>query len=203
MKKFFALLSTIIIAVSMNATGAQAAVKTNDMAPDFTLTDSNGQSHSLTDFRGKYVVLEWVNFDCPFVKKHYVPGNMQQLQKDMTAKDVVWLSINSSAPGKQGNYSAGEVNQIIENSGAQPTAYLFDPDGTVGKLYGAKTTPHMFVVGPEGILRYQGAIDSIPSFDSADIPKAQNYVVAAIEELAAGQAVSNPSTTSYGCSVKY
>ncbi|MBZ0166074.1 MAG: thioredoxin family protein [Candidatus Omnitrophica bacterium] len=203
MKKFIALFSMIIMAVLMTVTGAQSAVKTNDPAPDFTLTDSNGQSHSLTDFRGKYVVLEWVNFDCPFVKKHYVPGNMQQLQKDLTAKDVVWLSINSSAPGKQGNYSAAEVNQIIANSGAQPTAYLFDPDGAVGKTYAAKTTPHMYVVGPEGKLLYQGAIDSIPSFDSADIPKAQNYVVAALDEIAAGQTVTNPSTTPYGCSVKY
>lgn len=203
MKKFLALFSMTVLAVTLSLTSAQSAVMTNDMAPDFTLTDSNGQTHSLADFRGKYVVLEWVNFDCPFVKKHYVPGNMQQLQKDLTAKDVVWLSINSSAPGKQGNYSAAEVNQILENSGAQPTAYLFDPDGTVGKLYAAKTTPHMYVVGPEGKLLYQGAIDSIPSFDSADIPKAQNFVVAAIDELAAGQTVSNPSTTPYGCSVKY
>lgn len=203
MRKLNLLFGIIVLAVAVSVSSARAAVQTNEMAPDFTLMDSKGKAHSLTSFRGRYVILEWVNYDCPFVKKHYVPGNMQQLQKDMTAKDIVWLSINSSAPGKQGSYSPDEVNQIIENSGAKPTAYLLDPTGEVGKLYGAKTTPHMFVVDPQGKLVYQGAIDSIPSFDSADIAKAQNYVAAAIDENMAGTQVSNPSTTPYGCSVKY
>lgn len=203
MRKIIAMLAAVVLTATVGAGLATAAVQNNAMAPDFTLTDSNGQTHSLSDFRGKYVVLEWVNFDCPFVKKHYVPGNMQSLQKEMTGKDVVWLSINSSATGKQGSYSPSEVNQIMENSGAAPTAYLFDTDGKVGKSYGAKTTPHMFVIDPEGKVAYQGAIDSIPSFDSADIPKATNYVTAAIASLMSGEAVSDASTTPYGCSVKY
>lgn len=203
MKKLTALLGALVLAAMLGTGAAHAAVDNGAMAPDFTLKDSNGNTHSLSDFRGKYVVLEWVNYDCPFVKKHYVPGNMQALQKDLTGKGIVWLSINSSAPGKQGAYSASEVNQILENSGAQPTAYLFDSNGKVGKEYGAKTTPHMYVVDPEGKLAYQGAIDSIPSFDSADIPKAQNYVTTAIDNLMNGQQVANAATTPYGCSVKY
>ncbi len=203
MKKIIATLAAVVLAAGITTGNAGAAVQNNAMAPDFTLKDSNGQEHSLSDFRGKYVVLEWVNYDCPFVKKHYVPGNMQELQKALTSKDVVWLSINSSAPGKQGSYSPAEANQIMNNSGAQPTAYLLDTNGKVGKMYGAKTTPHMFVIDPEGKVAYQGAIDSIPSFDSADIPKAKNYVTAAVDSLMAGQAVSDASTTPYGCSVKY
>ncbi|MCB9721189.1 MAG: thioredoxin family protein [Candidatus Omnitrophica bacterium] len=203
MKKLTALLGALVLAAVIGTGLAQAAVQNGAMAPDFTLKDSNGNTHSLSDFKGKYVVLEWVNFDCPFVKKHYVPGNMQALQKDLTAKGVVWLSINSSAPGKQGSYSPSEVNQIMENSSAMPTAYLFDSDGKVGKEYGAKTTPHMYVVNPEGMLAYQGAIDSIPSFDSADIPKARNYVTTAINNLMSGEPVADAATTPYGCSVKY
>lgn len=203
MKKLFAFLGVFAIMSMMSSKSANADITTNSMAPEFTLTDSNGQSHSLSEFKGKYVVLEWVNYDCPFVKKHYTPGNMQGLQKNLTEEGAVWLSINSSAEGNQGAYSADEVNQIMENSGAMPTAYLFDTDGTVGKMYGAKTTPHMYVINPEGVLIYQGAIDSIPSFDSADIKAADNYVMKALSQAKAGETVSSPTTQPYGCSVKY
>lgn len=203
MIKFLKFFSVSIFIVLLSMTPAMAEVSTNSAAPDFKLTDTMGKSHSLSDYKGKYVVLEWVNYECPFVKKHYSDGNMQGLQKSLTEEGVVWLSINSSAEGKQGYYSANEVNQIIENSKAVPTAYLLDTDGTVGKQYAAKTTPHMFVINPEGILIYQGAIDSIPSFDPADIKAADNYVMKALYEAKASQVVSNQTTQPYGCSVKY
>lgn len=182
---------------------ASAAVNTGETAPDFTLNDTNGKTHSLSDFKGKFVVLEWFNHDCPFVQKHYDGGNMQGLQKDYTAKEVVWLSINSSAEGKEGNYPVDKANALTKEKDAAPTAVLVDADGKVGKLYGAKTTPHMFVVSPQGLLIYQGAIDDKPSADPADIASSKNYVKAALEEALAGQAVSESTTKSYGCSVKY
>ncbi|MGE0268376.1 MAG: thioredoxin family protein [Candidatus Omnitrophota bacterium] len=203
MKKLFICFSISAILCTVRMGAAHADISTNSEAPEFTLTDSHGQTHSLSGFKGKYVILEWVNYDCPFVKKHYTPGNMQGLQKSLTEEGAVWLSINSSAEGKQGAYSADEVNQIMENSGAMPTAYLFDTDGTVGKMYGAKTTPHMYVINPEGVLIYQGAIDSISSFDSADIKAADNYVIKALSQAKSGEAVSTPTTQPYGCSVKY
>jgi len=182
---------------------AQAAVETNELAPDFTLTDTNGKAHKLSDYKGKIVVLEWVNFECPFVKKHYQSGNMQSLQKDMTAKDVVWLSINSSAEGKQGYYQAAEVNEIMMNSNASPTAYLLDTNGEVGHLYGAQTTPHMFIIDPQGTLIYQGAIDNKPTFDLNDIPSAKNFVLLALNAAMTGEKVEDTTTAPYGCSVKY
>lgn len=180
-----------------------AAVETNSPVPDFTLPDSHGEMHSLSDYQNKYVILEWVNYDCPFVVKQYKSGNMQALQSEMTADGVVWLSINSSAEGKQGCFEADEINEKITERDANPTAYLIDKDGTVGKLYGAKTTPHMFIISPEGVLLYQGAIDSIPSFDVADIGEATNYIRAAFEDIKAGRPVQTATTKSYGCSVKY
>lgn len=180
------------------------AVATIDMpAPNFSLMDADGAKHSLSDFKGKTVVLEWVNFDCPFVKKHYNSGNLPSLQSAFTEKGVVWLSICSSAPGKQGNF-AGEA--LKERMGADKwhgTAYLIDADGTVGKMYEAKTTPHMFVIDKEGVLRYMGAIDDTPSTDVDDIEGANNYVVSALNNLIAGKAVETKATKSYGCSVKY
>ena len=180
-----------------------SGVETNQPAPEFSLTDIQKQSHSLSDYKGKYVVLEWNNPDCPFVKKHYDSHNMQKLQEKFTKEDVIWLSINSSAEGNQGHYAPAEIQTILEKSGAHPSAYLLDLDGKVGKMYGAQTTPHMYVINPQGVLIYQGAIDDIPSFDQEDIAKAKNYVSDAITQAKAGQAVSNPSTKSYGCSVKY
>lgn len=172
-------------------------------APDFKLKDTNGKEHSLSDFKGKYVVLEWNSFGCPFVKKHYNSKNMQQLQKKYTGKDVVWLTINSSAPGKEGYFSSEELNKKIKEQGANMTAYLVDEKGTVGKTYGAKTTPHMYVINPEGTLIYAGGIDDIASTDTDDIKKAKNYVAAALDAAMAGKKIETKTSQPYGCSVKY
>jgi peroxiredoxin len=182
---------------------ALAAPQTGQPAPEFTLTDSNGKSHKLSDFKGKFVVLEWLNHGCPFVIKHYGSGNMQGLQKEYTGKDVVWLSIASSAPGKQGNMSPEDANKAKEEKGSASTAVLLDEDGTVGRLYDAKVTPHMFVVNPEGTLIYMGAIDDVKSTDAADIAGAKNYVKQALDEAMAGKPVSEPTTAAYGCGIKY
>jgi peroxiredoxin len=172
-------------------------------APDFALTDALGKNHKLSDYKGKFVVLEWVNYDCPFVKKHYGSGNMQKLQKDFTRQGVVWLSINSSAPGKQGRYSGEELAHRMAELKVNATAYLQDPDGAVGRLYKAKTTPTLFVIDPQGDIVYGGAIDDHPSTDQEDVPKARNYVREALEAAMAGKPVPVASTVSYGCSVKY
>ena len=182
---------------------ALADVAVGQPAPDFTLTDTNGKKHSLSSFKGKYVVLEWNNPDCPFVVKHYNSKNMQALQKAYTGKGVVWLTINSGAPGKEGVYPAVELNKMTQAKGAAPTAYLLDGDGKVGKVYGAKNTPQMFVITPEGKIVYSGAIDSIRSANQADIPKATNYVKAALDSAMAGKPVATPVSQPYGCSVKY
>ena len=182
---------------------ALAAPQTGQPAPEFTLTDSNGKSHKLSDFKGKFVVLEWLNHGCPFVVKHYGNGNMQGLQKEFTGKDVVWLSIVSSAPGKQGHMSPEEANKAKEEKGSASTAVLLDEDGTVGRLYDAKVTPHMFVVDPEGTLIYMGAIDDVKSTDAADIAGAKNYVKQTLDEAMAGKPVSEPTTAAYGCGIKY
>ena len=180
-----------------------AAVEPGEEAPDFTLTDSKGTSHKLSDFRGKFVVLEWLNHECPFVKKHYSGGDMQKLQKEYTAKGVVWLSIISSAPGKQGHRTGPQAEADTKDKNASPTAVLLDPSGEVGKKYDAKTTPEMFVLDKEGKILYAGAIDSIKSTDSADIAKAENHVRQALDAALAGQPVPTPKTKPYGCSVKY
>lgn len=182
---------------------AQAAPVIGQPAPAFTLNDSTGKSHQLADFKGKTVVLEWTNYDCPFVMKHYSGGAMQKLQAEFTAKGVIWLSICSSAPGKQGNFDSATIEKRRLESKAVPTAYLIDADGKVGKAYEAKTTPHMFVINPEGKLIYMGAIDSIKSVDSADVAKATNYVSQALNEALSGKPVSVAETKSYGCGVKY
>ena len=194
----------LLVCFLMGTAGPNAeSTEVGQSSPDFILTDTNGKSHSLSGSKGKFVVLEWVNYDCPFIKKHYGSGNMQNLQKAYREKGVVWFSINSSAPGKQGHFSDEEVNKRMGEKGAAPTAYLQDPDGVVGKLYGARSTPHMFVINPNGILIYQGALDSIASTDPADIPKAKNFVAAALDEAMSGKPVSESQTQSYGCSVKY
>ena len=172
-------------------------------APDFTLPDSQGKSHSLSDYEGKIVVLEWLNHGCPFVQKHYDSGNMQKLQKTYTEKDVVWFSIISSAPGKQGYCTPEQANEITKEKDGAPTAVLLDPEGTVGKSYGAKTTPHMFIISKEGILVYNGAIDDIRSTNIDDVNKAQNYIQMALDEQLAGKDVSVKTSQPYGCSVKY
>lgn len=194
---------TSIASMAMLAGAAQATVAVGQPAPDFTLTDSNGKSHQLSEFKGKTVVLEWHNPECPFVKKHYGAGNMQAQQVAAKGSDVVWLSINSGAPGKQGALDGAGANSYLSGAKASPASYLLDPDGTVGKLYAAKTTPHMYVIDGGGTLQYVGAIDSTPSADSSDIPNSTQYVSQALAELQAGKAVSVATTQPYGCSVKY
>jgi peroxiredoxin len=191
------------IALLVAAGTALAAPQVGQPAPEFTLTDSNGKAHKLSDFKGKFVVLEWLNHGCPFVIKHYESGNMQKLQKEYTGKDVVWLSIASSAPGKQGHMSPEETNKTKADKGSAATAVLRDEDGTVGKLYDAKVTPELYVVDPEGTLIYMGAIDDVKSTDTADVAGAKNYVKQALDEAMAGKPVSEPSTSAYGCGIKY
>ncbi len=176
---------------------------TDAKAPAFTLTDTKGQSHSLSDFAGKWVVLEWTNHGCPYVKKHYNSGNMQSLQEKYTDSGVVWLSICSSAPGKQGHMDNAGWQAAIADKGIKATAVLIDEDGAVGKRYGATTTPHMFVINPDGDLVYRGAIDSVRSTDAADIEQADNYVAAVLDAGMAGEELPYESTKPYGCSVKY
>lgn len=180
-----------------------AAVKVDKAAPDFSLTNSQGEQVSLSDYKGKYVVLEWTNHLCPYVKKHYESDNMQTLQRKYTEQDVVWLSVISSAPGKQGHVSPTKADELTKTRNASPSHVLFDEAGDVGKLYGAKTTPHMYIVDPKGTLRYAGAIDSIKSANPADIPKSTNYVETSMASLFAGGDVSKKVTPPYGCSVKY
>jgi len=187
------------------AVGAMAkTAEVGRPAPDFTLTDIAGTARQLSAYRGKTVVLEWVNPDCPIVQKHYnQSGNMPKLQQAAAADGVVWLSINSAAPGKEGDYDAAAVAAWMKRVGAAPSAYFRDPAGTVGRLYGARNTPHMFVIDARGTLVYEGAIDSIRSADPADIVRAENYVTAALAALKAGRPVSPSATQPYGCSVKY
>lgn len=194
---------TAIALYLLTLTFANAAPQINQMAPDFTLQAANGDMVKLSEHRGKYVVLEWTNHLCPFVKKHYDSGNMQALQKQYTDQGVVWLSVISSAEGKQGFVDSDGANQLTSGRGATPSHVLLDASGEVGKMYDAKTTPHMYIITPEGNLAYMGAIDSIKSASPADIPKATNYVQVAMNELMNGKAVSNPKTKPYGCSVKY
>ena len=180
-----------------------SAAKVGEKAPDFSVTDSNGKTHTLSDFKGKWVVLEWHNQGCPYVKKHYNSGNMQKLQKEWTAKGVVWLSVVSSAQGQQGYVTPAQANAYLAEQKAAPTAVLLDPMGTMGQAYGAKTTPHMFVISPEGLLLYNGAIDDKPTTDISDVPTANNFLSAALGEAMAGKAVVMPTSKPYGCSVKY
>ena len=194
-----------LTAGALIASTAQASPATGTPAPVFSGETSAGDTISLADFAGKTVVLEWTNDGCPFVKKHYAapPLNMQTLQQQAAADDVVWISVISSAPGKQGYADAARASELTASRGAAPAHVVLDAEGTIGKLYGAKTTPHMFVITPEGELAYEGAIDSIASAKVSDIAAATNYVTAALGELAAGEPVATPVTKPYGCSVKY
>jgi peroxiredoxin len=192
----------VLFAVTL-AASVYAAPQVGKPAPNFSLKDLSGKEHKLSDFKGKYVVLEWVNFGCPFVRKHYGSENMQKLQKEFTDKGVVWLSICSSAPGKQGNETPDAAKKGLAKFGSDASAYLVDEDGKVGKLYNAKTTPQMFIVNPEGMLIYAGAIDDKPTPKPETVAVAKNYVKAALNEATSGNPVSIPSTKPYGCSVKY
>jgi len=172
-------------------------------APDFSLPDTNGEEHSLAQYHGKWVVLEWLNYDCPYVKKHYSSGNIPGQQEKWTAKGVVWMAIVSSAPGKQGYFEAADMNARSAKEGSRANAVLLDPDGKVGHLYDARTTPHMFVIDPDGVLRYMGGIDNVATARVEDLERATQLVDQALTELSAGKPVSVPTSRPYGCSVKY
>jgi len=185
------------------APGVLAQAPVGQPAPSFTLPDTEGEEHSLSDFEGQYVVLEWLNFECPFVGKHYGSGNMQQLQKTYTGKDVVWLSIVSSAEGKQGYYPPQEMTAQKKKHDGHMSAILMDPSGDVGRSYGATVTPHMYVINPEGTLIYKGGIDDKPTTDEADVKGATNYVRAALDQALNGNEVSPKTAPPYGCTIKY
>lgn len=201
MKK--ASLLAFLVTFSTAALFAADSPPVGSAAPDVSVTDSKGNAHSLSQYKGKYVVLEWFNPECPFVKKHYGSGNMQKLQAEFTGKGVVWLTIDSSAPGTEGSLTPEQANKTMADWKAHSTAFLLDSDGKAGRAYGAKNTPHMFVVNPEGKVIYEGAIDSKASPNPADIPSSTNYVKVALDESMAGKSVSTPNSRPYGCSVKY
>ncbi len=192
-----------LMACSPDAGEALADLPVGKAAPDFRANDSNGRAVTLSEFRGKTVVLEWNNPECPTVKKHYESGNMQKTQAEAAAAGAVWLTINSSAEGEQGHMNPAEAKAFAASQPSRRTAYLLDPKGEVGRRYGAKATPHMYVVGPDGALAYRGAIDDRPTQDKADIAGARNHVLAALGELRSGKPVSVPTSRAYGCSVKY
>jgi peroxiredoxin len=192
---FLLLVTTALYAAESPAVGGAA--------PDFSLPDANGKTHSLSDEKGKYVVLEWFNPECPFVKKHYGSGNMQKLQSEYTGKGVVWFSIDSNAPGYEGNMTSEQAQKIMKKWNTKQTALLLDPEGKAGRSYGARNTPHMFVINPEGKIIYEGAIDSKATPNPDDIASSTNYVKAALDESMSGKPVSNANTRPYGCSVKY
>lgn len=200
MKRILSLSIVVLFAFNISA-GASPEV--GAFAPAFVGMDSEGKTVSLSDYAGKTVVLEWTNHQCPFVRKHYDSNNMQSLQKDAAAGDIVWLSIISSAPGKQGHVSGEEANGIVAERGSAPTAVILDAKGTIGRAYGAKTTPHMYIINGEGTLMYKGAIDDTPSARLADVKIAKNYVGVALASLGAGKTITESSTRPYGCSIKY
>lgn len=190
---------SLFLAGGLSLPGAEVG----EPAPEFTLMGSDGEEYSLSDFEGQFVVLEWVNHGCPFVQKFYGAGEMQRLQKEYTDQGVAWLTINTSAPGKQGHMTAEQANESIERYDADPTAILLDHDGTVGRKFDARVTPHMYVIDPDGILIYNGAIDDSPTTDPDDLEGAENYVVAALTAGMNGGEVANPRTRPYGCGMKY
>jgi peroxiredoxin len=194
---------TILTSLVATAVFAFDPPPVGSAAPDFSLTDAKGKTHSLSQYKGKHVVLEWFNPECPFVKKHYGSGNMQKLQGEYTAKGVVWLTIDSSAPGTEGNLTAEQADKIATSWKTHQTALLLDTEGKAGRAYGAKNTPNMVVINPEGKIAYEGAIDSKATPNPADIPSSTNYVKAALDESLTGKPVTTSQTKPYGCSVKY
>ena len=201
MDKLVATLLAVSMAVLVSA--AQAAVAPGQAAPEFSLVDINGNVQKLSDYRGKYVVLEWFNSECPFVQKHYESGNMQALQARYTQKGVVWLGINSTSPRHSNYRDPARSQAILKEWKSAPSAFVLDPDGKVGKQYGARTTPHMYVIDPKGTLVYVGGIDDKPSTSQRDIATAKNLVAAALDESLSGRPVGTASAMPYGCSVKY
>lgn len=203
MKTIKRILLAAAVCAAAGTTAALAAVSIGAPAPDFSVTDIQGKVHQLSDYKGKTVVLEWVNPECPFVQKHYGSGNIPNLQKSATNDGVVWLTINSSRRGSDGDYEDAAAASWLKAKQAAPTAYVRDQDGKVGRLYGAKTTPHLYVINPDGALVYNGAIDSIRSADVDDIARAENYVTSALTAVKAGKPVAKSSSQPYGCAVKY
>jgi peroxiredoxin len=193
----------LILAVLLLSVSSAFAAKVNAPAPDFTATDWKGKTVSLADYKGKYVVLEWHNKGCPFVKKYYGSGSMQKLQQEWTGKDVVWLTVVSSAKGNEGFEDAAAATAEMKSNHAAPTDVILDADGKVGHAFGAQTTPHMFVIDKTGNLIYNGAIDDKPTAEASDIPKSTNYVALALNESMSGKPLSHPTSKPYGCSVKY
>ncbi len=190
-------------ALQQTAFAVGAVAEPGAMAPDFTAMGADGKSYKLSDFRGKAVVLEWTNHDCPFVRKHYETGNMQALQKEATGAGVVWLTMSSSAPGDQGHVTPASAQDLTVKRNAAPSAFLLDPKGEIGRTYNAKVTPHMYIVDKTGKLAYAGGIDDKPTANKADVPTARNYVREALAALAAGKAPEMPTTRAYGCTIKY
>lgn len=201
MRKYakLAVISAVGVSAALGGWSLAGGVAPGEKAPDFTLKDTSGVEHSLSDFKGKYVVLEWINYGCPFVQRHYNTKNMPKLQKEYTGQGVVWLTISSSAPGQQGHMDPAAATKANEKHGHAGTAYLLDESGKVGKLYNAKTTPHMFVVNPDGTMGYQGAIDSNPSTTEG----ATNYVAQYLDLSKEGKPAKTTTTNPYGCGVKY
>jgi hypothetical protein len=192
-----------MVALALVFASTARAAQVGSAAPDFHGNDSNSKAQSLSQYRGKFVVLEWHNHDCPYTIKHYQSGNMQSLQKEWTAKGVIWFTVISSAPGTQGYMTAAQENAYVTKTGAKPTAVILDPTGAIGHLYDAKTTPNMFVIDPTGKLIYAGAIDDHATTDLSDIGVSKNFVSAALTEAMNGKVVQTTFTRPYGCSVKY
>lgn len=191
------------IAIATLTSPAIGAAAIGAPAPDFAATDSNGKNVRLADFRGKTVVLEWTSPECPFVEKHYTSGNLQRQQQDAQNKGVIWLMVNSSASGKQGHVSGAEANAAIRSEVARLYAYLIDDKGEMGRAYGARFAPQMFVIDAKGILAYAGGVDDVPSANPADIAKAEQLVSRALDEILSGKEVSKPTSRAYGCSIRY
>ena len=206
MKKTF-LLSTLLIAslafLNMTSDTERSGAVVGERAPDFSVVDAYGNMHSLSDFEGQYVILEWLNHDCPFVRKHYDGNNMQELQKKYTEKGVVWLSVISSAPGTQGHLEPEGAQELTKEKNASPSAVLLDVDGTMGRAYDARVTPHMYIINPDGILEFNGAIDDRPTARVRDLEGARNFLVEAMDALMSGEEVAVRTNTPYGCTVKY
>lgn len=203
MKRTLILITLLCTLVAVGQTALASPASIGKPAPDFSLPNASGKEIHLHDFKGKIVVLEWYNSRCPFVKKFYGPKAMQKYQEQLTNQGVVWLTISSSAEGKQGFISQEAASNAMTQAEMKSSELLLDHEGVVGKTYGARTTPHMFVIDSKGLLAYAGAIDDTPSTRSSDIAKASNYVLQAVSELSSGKPVSEPHTSAYGCSVKY
>lgn len=201
-RRYLMLAAVAVLAAGGGATAQGTGPAINQPAPNFSAPDADGRAHSLSQYRGKTVVLEWTNHECPYVKKHY-SGSMQALQRDATRDGVVWLSIVSSAPGEQGHITGAQAKQLTASRNASPSSVLLDPSGAVGRLYGAKTTPHMFVINPQGRLVYAGGVDDVPTNKVEDLQRAKPLVRLALADVKAGRPVAIPSARPYGCAVKY